>query len=417
MRRKRLLPALLLPALLFTSCADGADVAPLSPSRPTLAKAAAPAVLDGRVGQADYRIHVPANWNGKLILYAHGYQTPSGAPVLPAEDPILGGVFEAMRGIVVDQLGYALAYSSYRDSGYTVKEGAQATHQLRGIFASKVGQPTHTYLAGHSLGGMAALKLAEEHSAHYDGALVMCSFVGGSRAEVDYIYHTRAVFDAFYPNALPGSLYDGEAKTLQQFLAEDAPNIQAAALANPAGVGAAILAEQTRLPGRTPEEYGAALAFALYFHHISADDLLSRTHGQPFFDNQGTVYAPIAPVPGTEPLFAHLNASVERSSSSPAAESFIRRYYEPTGDLHIPVLTLHTTHDPVTPAWQEALYAQRVAAAGASDNLRQWGIEGFGHCNANGLTPDPLFTVKTIEALRALTGWVEAGVVPPNVQP
>jgi pimeloyl-ACP methyl ester carboxylesterase len=399
--------------LWLAACADGPVTPPFASSAPTRPELVA-AVVDGRVGQADYRIHVPANWNGRLILYAHGYQSPAGPPVLPFEDPIIGGVFEAMRSVVVDQLGYALAYSSSRASGFALKEGVQATQQLRGIFTSRFGAPSHTYLAGHSLGGMVALQLAEQHPTQYDAALVMCSFPGGSRAEIDYIYHNRAVFDVFYPNALPGSLFDGEAMTLPGFLAQYQAPIIAAVTSAPAGLTAAILAEQTRLPGVSPEEYVSSMLFALFFHHVSADDLFSRTHTQPFFDNQNTIYAPSTPLPGTELLFGHLNAAVERVSSTPAADAYIERLYEPTGSLRIPVLTLHTSRDPVTPTRHEDLYSGRVAAAGSSNNLRRWTVPGFGHCNAAGALPDPTFTVKTIEALLALTAWAELGVDPGN---
>jgi pimeloyl-ACP methyl ester carboxylesterase len=372
------------------------------------------AVLDGRVGQADYRIHVPENWNGKLILYAHGYQSPAGPAVLPFEDPIIGGVFEAMRAVVVDQLGYALAYSSYRASGFALKEGVQATEQLRGIFISEFGQPEHIYLAGHSLGGMVALQIAETHPTQYDAALVMCSFPGGSRAEIDYIYHNRAVFDVFYPHVLPGSLFDGEPLTLPEFLTRYQLPIVSAVVSDPTGLTAAVLAQQTRLPGASPEEFVTALVFAMFFHHVSADDLFNRTNEKAFFNNANTTYAPGAPVPGTEPLFGALNAAVERAASTPSADAYVERLYEPTGQLQIPVLTLHTTRDPVTPTWHEDLYRNRVAAAGSANNLRQWLVPGFGHCNAAGATPDPAFTVATVQALLALTAWAEQGVDPGN---
>jgi pimeloyl-ACP methyl ester carboxylesterase len=406
MLRRRI--SILAAGVLLTACADR-PITDVPTRAPTQA-----AVVDGSVGQADYRIHVPDNWNGKLILYAHGYQSPAGGPVLPFEDPIIGGVFEAMRSVVVDQLGYALAYSSYRASGFALQEGVQATEQLRGIFISKFGTPQHIYLAGHSLGGMVALQVAEKHPTQYDAALVMCSFPGGSRAEIEYVYHNRAVFDVFYPNVLPGSVFDGEPLTLPDFLARYQVPIVSAVSADPTGLIAAALAQQTRLPGNSPEELVTALLFATFFHHISADDLLDRTSGKPFFDNQNTLYTPIAPLPGTDAMFAHLNANVERVSSTPSAEQYVTRFYEPTGALKIPVLTLHTARDPVTPTWHEELYRNRVAAAGASNNLRQWLVPGFGHCNAAGITPDPAFTIATVQALLALTAWAEHGVDPGN---
>ena len=37
-------------------------------------------VVDGRVDGALYRLVRPSNWNGRLVLYAHGF-VPSDAPL------------------------------------------------------------------------------------------------------------------------------------------------------------------------------------------------------------------------------------------------------------------------------------------------------------------------------------------------
>ena len=84
-----------------------------------------------------------------------------------------------------------------------VKEGAQQTHQLRGLFASNFGHPGRTYITGHSQGGIIALMLAEKYPQHYDGALVMCSPVGGLRMSIDYFIDVRVLFDYFFPGVLP----------------------------------------------------------------------------------------------------------------------------------------------------------------------------------------------------------------------
>lgn len=400
--------------LLLVACAEAGPTG-LRDGREALLERTAegPQVVEGTIGGASYRIHMPADWNGRLILYSHGYQNPAGPAVLPFEDPILGPVFAAMQAEVVESLGYALAYSSFRSSGYAVKEGALATHQLRGIFASHFGRPARTYLAGHSLGGMAALMLAEEHPAHYDGALVMCSFPGGSREEIDYVYNVRAVFDYFdaAPLVLPGSLFTAStALDFPTFAGTYLPGI-ASVLSSSGGLPAFALAalDQTRVEMNLadPFEVGVGSSLALYFHVLSATDLRERAHGHPFFGNAGTQYS--GPLPAE--VLAGLNAGVERVSSTPDAESYTRRYYEPTGDLRIPVLTLHTTRDPVTPHRHEALFAARVAAAGASDRLVQWDVPGFGHCSD--LANPASFHLATVQALQALTAWAENDVAPP----
>ena len=52
-----------------------------------------------------------------------------------------------------------------------------------------------------------------------------------------------------------------------------------------------------------------------------------------------------------------------------------------TGDLRIPMLTLHTLGDLFVPFRMEQVYAARVAANGASDKLVQRATRDFGHCS------------------------------------
>ena len=66
-------------------------------------------VLDG----AGYRIEVPANWNGKLVMYAHGYA---------GEGAALGVNNPGIRRHLIQQ-GYAWAASSYTKNYYDVRVG------------------------------------------------------------------------------------------------------------------------------------------------------------------------------------------------------------------------------------------------------------------------------------------------------
>jgi pimeloyl-ACP methyl ester carboxylesterase len=117
---------------------------------------------------------MPAKWNGELVVYAHGIVDPE----LPVALPTTQDGSDLLRARIAG-MGYAIAYSSFSDNGYSLKTAIQRTHQLRGVFASTFGQPTRTYLVGHSLGGLAVLALAETHPGQYDDALPMCTPVGG----------------------------------------------------------------------------------------------------------------------------------------------------------------------------------------------------------------------------------------------
>ena len=86
------------------------------------------------------------------------------------------------------------------------------------------------------------------------------------------------------------------------------------------------------------------------------------------------------------------------------ARNYLQRWYQPKGNLRIPVLTLHTTMDPVVPFWHQPAYAAIVADAGRSDLLVQRTVDSYGHC---AFTPE-----EHITAFMDLVSWVETGVAP-----
>ena len=244
-----------------------------------------------------YAMDVPENWNGDLVVYAHGYTEESGAAVALPD-------FTYFRAPLLAR-GFAVAYSSFSSNGYALKEGVQQTHQLSGLFASKFGPPRRTLLAGQSLGGIIALKLAETHPDQYSGALLGCGVVGGSRDEITFIANVRVLFDYFYPNVLPGSLLDVPPGV--NFQTQVAPRIVQAISANP--TGAVLMTRILPIPFTNGSQLVEAIVRELGFQFLGADDFLSRAHGHVFFDNWNTVYTG-AGVP--QPVLDDLNAKVAR---------------------------------------------------------------------------------------------------------
>jgi len=95
---------------------------------------------------AEYGIFVPNDWNGDVVFYAHGIIPPLAPVALPG--PTDWDDAGALRD-ALGAAGYAVAYSSFSENGYAIKDGMQRTHQLRGIFTSKVGNPRRSFLIGH----------------------------------------------------------------------------------------------------------------------------------------------------------------------------------------------------------------------------------------------------------------------------
>ena len=351
---------------------------------------AADDVIDGRLGPgALYRLVRPPNWNGNLVLYAHGYISTGEEVSLPAE-----------AGIIIPLLssqGFAVAFSSYSENGWAVKDGVQRTHQLLGIFTSKFGQPTRVYISGASMGGLIAIELAEKYPGEFAGALPTCATAGGALRQVDYLANVRVLFDLFYPHVLPGDAghVPGDIDVIQEIIVP-----ATAALANPAGAGTIASIVQTPVPFSNLPELIQSVVTALALHAGGFEDLIDRTHGHAFFDNRTTVYTGALP----QAALDIINATVQRFDASPRALQYLDRNYEPTGDLRIPMLMLSVSRDPEVPRLHPLAYLNAVTATGSSDLLVQREINRYGHCN---FTPAELAAGFT-----DLVRWVELGIKP-----
>ena len=122
-------------------------------------------------------------------------------------------------------------------------------------------------------------------------------------------------------------------------------------------------------------------------------------------NNSDTVYQ-IDADPALSPDEIALNAAVLRVMQDPQGRHPNGLANIPTisGQLPIPVLSLHTIGDLFVPFSMEQIYARRAAAEGASGLLVTRAIRDHGHCG---------FAVPEEEAaFAALVNWVMNGVKP-----
>ncbi|MGE3889358.1 MAG: DUF6351 family protein [Vicinamibacterales bacterium] len=369
------------------------------------APATAQSHFSGSIGPGSfYEIDVPSAWNGDLVLYAHGI-VQADRPVAP---PTTQDGYDQLRAALLSS-GYAVAASSFSSNGWSLDDAVRRTHQLSGIFKSKAGQPRRTFLAGHSMGALAIVKMAETWPGQYDGALPMCGPLGGALAELQYAGDARVTFDYYFPGLLPGTAFHVPPGT--SYLSPGDPGgpsplflqVCAALTANPAAT--LQWATAARLPFANATELGNAALYVVGFVLRYTNDFIERANGKIPYDNMTTQYQVNVADPATNAyLSALLNAGVQRFSADRAAVNYYERNYAPSGRIGVPVLTLHTTRDPAIPFGHESLFAATVNGAGRGDLLVQRPVDRWGHC---------AFTPGEMQAAFAdLVQWVTTGQRP-----
>jgi pimeloyl-ACP methyl ester carboxylesterase len=318
-------------------------------------------------GGALTRVCFPAEWNGDLILYAHGYVQPDAPLAIP--DNLIGG---ASVADLINALGYAYATTSYRANGLVADVAVDDMVLLEELVRRTVRpDPIQVYIAGVSEGGLVAALAAERQPDRYTGALAACGPIGDFTRQLDYFNDVRVVFDYLFPGVIPGSPIDPPAEVRSGWTATYAPAVAAAVENDP---GAALdLATVTGIPaeGLAPADLGVAVADILWYNVFGTADAQERLGGQPY-DNQDRVYQ------GSSDDAA-LNASVARFAAATTARASLSRF-ETNGDPSAPISIIHTTGDPIVPFFHQPLYADKVAAAGRSELLERTDVDRFGHC-------------------------------------
>ncbi len=344
---------------------------------------------------AKYRICMPSwlPWNRDLIVYAHGYVAPNQPIAIPENQLRLpdGSYIPDIAGF----LGYAFAVTSYSVNGLAVKQGMADLVDLVSIF--RAGHPTlrRVILIGPSEGGLITALSIERRPDIFDGGLATCGPIGDFRQQINHIADFRVVFDYLFPGVMPGTvitvpnelLTTWDAFYRQQVLPVILRPSNAVSVTQLIAItGAAIDPEE---PGLTISETVETL---LWYNVFGSTDAAAKLGGQPF-DNMARIY--------TGSLDdVRLNAEVQRYTAAPAALAELEQYYQTGGVPHAPLVTLHTTLDPIVPYWHHTMYRDKIVAQRRLAWHAQFTAERYGHCNFS--------TLETQTALNALLAKVAA---------
>jgi hypothetical protein len=401
-------------ALLATACApvptQPAALAPLAAER---APADTPCPKDVALiarclsGQdsagAYYLIAVPQQWNGHLVMHAHG------GPALGAPKATRA-VEDLERWSIMVRAGYSWAASTFRQGGVEVRAAAEDTERLRQIFVQHVAPPQRTILHGQSWGASVAAKGAEmfqrteQGRRPYDAVLLTSGVLAGGTRSYDFRTDLRVVYqnlcnnhprpsEAPYPLniGLPSdsTMTPADLRVrVNECLGLDQP---AAQRTSEQSARVKTVVDVIRIPAASIPGH---LNWATFHFR---DVVEHRTGGRSPFGNRGVVYQGS----GDD---AALNAGVLRYRADPQAVARFARDTDLEGRIPVPVLTVKGIGDPTAFVELDAHFKTTMEQGGSAQRL----VQTFTRHTTHSYLSDP--TYPTL--LSALMKWVDDGVPP-----
>ena len=359
---------------------------------------------------AGYRIEVPKNWNGELVMYAHGYA---------GEGTTLNSVTSTIRRYLI-QNGYAWAASSYSKNSYDVRAGIEDTNLLANSFAGiseargrKLATPSRFWIIGHSMGGHIAAAAVEaetyatsNNKVKYAGSMPMCGVVGDT-----------TLFDTFTGMQAAAHVLAGKSGVALDQWAANKDAITAAlfstftttSMAPNGNAGLAYFSVLQNLTGGPRPlfdlGYGGGGSFqAGPYSVFGTTTITTGITTKQVADTSAITYK----VDGDTATSAAINTNAQKVAAAADANRLrrdgLRWIPKVNGQLQAPVLTLHTLGDLFVPFNMEQVYRKRADANGSGNLLVQRAIRGITHCDFT--------TAEMSKGFADLVAWVKAGTKP-----
>ena len=411
----------MLAAATFVLVACAPTTSPTSSHSPVPSPSPTTDTTAGSIGAAQYRIEVPAAWNGTLFLYSHGYVAP-GRINLAADSPT-----KDISTWLLDN-GYAIAGSSYSSTGWALEDAFRDQIALLDLFDQRFSKPKRVIAWGGSLGGIVTAGLVQLYPDRFAGAIPICGVLAGGVATwntgLDAAYAFKTVL-------APRSSLQLVGITDPQANIQLATQVFDSASATPAGQARiALIAALGDLPGwfepaGAPPAVGdyAAQAMAQARWESQVDfpfefqyraELEKRAGGNPSW-NTGVDYAHQLAISSDSAEVAALYRAAgldlasdiralnsgTRTTADPIAVAYLDRFISFDGNLKVPVLTMHTIGDGLVVPQQETAYADAARAAGKQDLLRQLFVHRAGHCAFS--------SAETIVSIQVMIARIDTG--------
>ena len=364
---------------------------------------------------AKFKIRVPANWNGTLLVYLQGSKVVAAArpdpimvpPVLPGSEPLEATLLSR---------GYALAASDVSDADWQAQASFQDHFALTTYFRGRIGDPKRVILWGISGGGLVSLRLIENFPRSFDAAIATCTPAAGlPRRQDRFIDFTLAYAVVF------GWLEDewgpvGDVKSGLNFQRQVYPKVNWPAEDGSNRGGWEFIRLVNRLASDAfwkpdPAQGGYPGLLMNMLQGTQGLENVEMWATGPVAQNLDHRYTLTADektyLAGlgirADELLAKMNARTNIAANA-RARDYLHRLGDVHGVLTRPVLTLHTTLDGLSEVANESAYRQTVTDSGCLENLRQAYVSGVGHC---------AFTSRQLlAALAAVERWLDTGAPP-----
>lgn len=395
--------------LMLGACGGGDDdddqqeAAPTAAACPEAVSATATCLAGQDSEGAYYLIAMPKEWNGNLVLHAHG------GPSLDAPTPDRSAD-DLTRWAVMVEAGYAWAGSTFRQGGVEVRAAAEDTERLRQIFEEHVASPRRTILHGQSWGAGVAAKAAEMFteqttgSQPYDAVLLTSGVLAGGTRSYDFRLDLRVVYQYLCNNhprpneasyALSIGLPAGSSMTPADLADRTAECLGLDKPADQRTVEQQAKVETIVNVIRIPETSIQSHLNWGTFHF--RDVVQERTGGASPFGNIGVQYS-------GSPDDAALNAGVQRYAADPQAVERFAEDTDPSGRIPVPVLSVKGTGDPTAFVELDAYFKTVMQSGGSADRL----VQTFTDHAVHSYLSDPTYATL----LAALLQWVDQDVKP-----
>ncbi|GGN91888.1 alpha/beta hydrolase [Actinoplanes lobatus] len=342
-------------------------------------------------GGATWLGHIPDDWNGTVLLFAHGF-----GPLRPQDAPS-----DRTRELLLAE-GYAMVGSSYSGPTMWALETAENDQYaaLRAFEQILGTPPRRTIAIGRSMGGLVSARQAHHPRGGIDGVLTTCGIVAGGLNLNNYqLDGLHALSELLAPGrTIPLVRYDGPEQAAQA--AADILAVTTEAQASPQGrARIALAAALFNLSGGTGDPAGqqqrqflALTAGGALNRYVTARQQIELSAGGNSAYNRGVDYRAL--LTGSvhsaqvRALYREagldLRADLDRLTATadvtadPWAVADLRRSSMVNGPLRVPHLTIHTLVDELVPVEHVAWYGAHTRHR--PDLFRSLYVNAIGHC-------------------------------------